>query len=146
MCVQQHIKSFENFRRSMSGKERDRTEFMFSEETRIPDAVVSERQNAADVLIYLADAYCTQPETLVHALVLLDRFISVATEKNIPENFSLTPISVACFMISVKLLEAHHLCLRDLNTITAIQCTDLANTEKTVLSYLNWNTLCISGL
>jgi hypothetical protein len=113
---------------------------------KFPAEVASHRQSAAEFLVYLTDEYKVAEETLVHALVLLDRYISSALISTGPPSLeSMIRTSVACFMISTKLKEVCHPTLRDLQEITSCDCEDLLHSEEDVLQSLDWDIYSVSG-
>jgi hypothetical protein len=112
----------------------------------MPVDFASHRQNAAECLVYLAEEYKVAEETLVHAMVLLDRYISSAIITScLPNLESLIRVSVACFMISTKLKEVSHPTLADLKDITSCGCEDLVQCEEKVLQSLEWDIYSVSG-
>ncbi len=112
----------------------------------MPPDVALHRQSAAECLIYLADEYKVAEETLVHALVLLDRYISCAMISSGSTNLeSMIRASIACFMISTKLKEVLHPSLHDLQDITSCGCEDLQKSEEDVLQSLEWDIYSVSG-
>ena len=108
--------------------------------------VIAHRQSAANVLVYLANEYRAGAESLVHALVLLDRYISSAVlPASLSNVMSSTRAAVACFMISVKIREVEHPILHDLMEITSIGCQHLLHSEQIVLESLEWDIYPVSG-
>jgi hypothetical protein len=108
--------------------------------------VASHRQRAASVLVYLTNAYQAADETFVHALVLLDRYISSAILSASDTNSESTlHMAVACFMISMKLREVDHPLIQDLKEITSIDSQSLIHSEEILLQSLSWDIRCYSG-
>jgi hypothetical protein len=112
----------------------------------ISASVDPHRQIAAECLVYLADQYRVAEDTLLHSLVLLDRYISAAT-LTIEDSNKKTMISVAaaCFMLSMKLREVSHPAVEDLSRITSCTTTDLLNSEEAILRSLDWDIISVSG-
>jgi hypothetical protein len=112
----------------------------------ISASAASHRQSAAECILYLADQYRVAEETLVHALVLLDRYISAAILTNENSNIeSIISAAAACFMMTMKLREVSHPSLEDLSRITSCTCTDLEHSEEAVLRFLDWDICSVSG-
>ncbi len=105
----------------------------------------SHRQHAAEMLIYLADAYSTSEGTVVHSLVLLDRFLVSFTPNTASGPMRFIHGAIASFMISVKLREVAHPSLRDLERLTSCTCEQLMAAEEMVLTCLDWNVHSITG-
>ncbi len=103
------------------------------------------RQSAAELLVYLAYSYGTLDTTVAHALVLWDRFIGCTLLTDMPNEMMSRQYAIACFMISVKLRDMSHPLLTDLREITSICCEDLAESERIVLSSLEWDVCYVSG-
>jgi hypothetical protein len=113
----------------------------------ISASVASHRQSAAECLVYLADQYRVAEDTLVHTLVLLDRYISATILQTENSNQqSMMSASAACFMLSMKLREVSHPSLEDLSRITSCACTDLLHSEEAVLQSLDWDIFSVTGL
>ncbi len=64
------------------------------------------RNSAAEMLLELADEYGTDVGTVIHGLVLWDRFVNSSNHAAGFQNALLA--SVACFIISAKLREVQH--------------------------------------
>jgi hypothetical protein len=105
--------------------------------------VIPHRQSAANVLVQLASVYEVAADTLVHALVLLDRYIAAKLSAMTVE--SLTGEAAACFMISVKLREVAHPLIEDICQIIGIGCQQLRHSEAIVLQSLDWDIRAVSG-
>ena len=104
------------------------------------------RQNAIEYLLFLSDSFCVEEGSVVHAFILLDRFMSSSASKSLLfSNSKLIPAAVACFMISVKLRETHHPTLSDLQKVTSLSCKALSESEENVMTCLEWNVLLVSG-
>jgi hypothetical protein len=105
----------------------------------------SHRQNAAEMLLYLADAYSTSEGTVVHSLVLLDRFLVsfMPNTASVPLNF--IHGAIASFMISVKLREVAHPLLSDLEHLTSCSCEQLMASEEMFLTCLDWDVHSVTG-
>ena len=112
---------------------------------KLPDTIKSQRQTAAEVLLYLADAYNTEAGTLLHAFVLLDRFIAAHSRQTLSDKVDFIQASVACFLISIKLHDVHHLAIRDLRELTSFPQEQIIESEITVLSSLDWNIISTTG-
>ncbi len=112
----------------------------------ISESIASHRQSAAECLVYLVDQYGVNEETLVHSLVLLDRYISVAILPDDDSNIqSFISVAVACFMITAKLREVSHPALGDLSRMTSCTCEDLLRSEEIVLQSLDWDVCSVTG-
>ncbi len=109
--------------------------------------MASHRKHAAEMVLYLADAYSTSEGTVVHSLVLLDRFLASFTPSTASGSGSSQYIhgSIASFLISVKLREVAHPSLHDLEHLTSCTCEELIASEETVLTCLDWDVLSVSG-
>jgi hypothetical protein len=131
--------------------EQELTALLQSSEKREPrpacDALIVEtdgfiRNSAAEMLLELAEVYGTNVGTVVHGLVLWDRFMSSRCTIDI---YNVLRASVACFMISVKLRDTQHPAILDLANLTSFQFDDLVRSEKLVLSSIDWNIHSITG-
>jgi hypothetical protein len=109
--------------------------------------VESYRQLAAEMLLFLADAYSTSEGTVVHSLVLLDRFLATCTPDTASGSGSSQLIhgAIASFLISVKLREVSHPLLRDLERLTSCSCEQIIASEEMVLKSLDWDVHSVSG-
>jgi hypothetical protein len=103
------------------------------------------RKSAAEMLLELAEVYGTDVGTVVHGLVLWDRFISSrhALTMNLQ---NVLRASVACFMISAKLRDVKHPAIQNLANFTSFQCEELVRSEESVLLSLDWNISCSTGV
>ncbi len=97
------------------------------------------RRSAASMLIFLADECETGCGTLVHGLLLWDRFRSSEATNRPHDMLNSELASVACFIISVKFRDVYHPTLQQLARMTSFSCEDIARAEETVLSSLNWD-------
>jgi hypothetical protein len=107
--------------------------------------VASQRQSAAEVILFLSESYSTGGETLVHAIVLLDKYISSSIHNDVSPVL-LDQAAVACFMISVKFRETLHPTVSDLRQLTSFSCEDLLECEQAVMAALGWNICVVSGM
>jgi hypothetical protein len=109
--------------------------------------VASHRQRAADILLHLTERYHVTEETLVHALVLSDRYISstMLPAASLCSLESSTGAAVACLMIAMKLRDVVHPLIQDLSQMTSIECQQLLHFEALVLQSLEWDICAVSG-
>ena len=106
------------------------------------------RDAAVNVIIRLVEAYESKPETLAHAIVLLDRFIS-SEFCALPDSSTyqrMVKASVGCFMIAVKFREVMHPCVRDLAVLTSCTCDDIREAEERIIRVLDWNVNVTTGV
>ena len=103
------------------------------------------RQHAAEMVIYLADAYSPSEGTVVHSLVLLDRFLVSFTPNTASGPSQFIHGAIASFLISVKLREVAHPLLRDLERLTSCSCEELIAAEEMVLTCLDWDVNSVTG-
>jgi hypothetical protein len=106
------------------------------------------REEATEVLLHLADAYETSESTLIHSLILMDRFASKVMEKPNAQSLdqsTMTLAAIASFMISAKLREVLHPCIRDMEQLTACSGEQLCDAEKMLISALEWDVNAITG-
>jgi hypothetical protein len=84
-------------------------------------------------------------DTLVHTLVLLDRYISSEILSASLHTIESTGAAAACFLISVKLREIYQPSVQDLSQIIGIEHESVLHSEAVVLQSLDWDICSVSG-
>ena len=102
------------------------------------------REKAINLIVALVEAYKSKSEVLVHAVALIDRFIEKSAF-NFSKKHRIVKFAVGCFMISVKLRDNAHPCVKDLALLTSCACDDIRSGEEEVLLTLNWNVELTTG-